>query len=133
MQEAMDDIKRSFFIGFFGIVVQGSFGTDKNLSEELIVKREGDAVGGGRVIKVLGMELSDLPAADKINGDFLVDNFLLLEEKHHEFPHRRKIYWEIRLAVIDFYARAGVFGSPVTLVFSPSFHLPTLRRTSIRS
>jgi hypothetical protein len=100
---------------------------------KLIIEGKGDAVSGRGVIKVLGMELSDLPDADEVDSDFLVGDLFLLEEKHDEFPHRRNINRQIRLTVVDFYATAGVFGSPVTFVFSPSFHLPTLRKTSIRS
>jgi len=68
----MDDIKRSLFIGLFGIVVQGSFGTDENLSEKLIIQWESDAVSWGRVVKVLSVELGDLTDTDEIDGDALI-------------------------------------------------------------
>lgn len=97
----MDKIKRSFFIGFFWIVVQGGFRADENLPEKLIVKGERDAVGGGGIIKISSVELSDFADADKIDGDFLIGDFLLLKEKQHKFSYRKKTDAKVRLAVND--------------------------------
>ncbi len=132
MQEAMYDVKSRFFVGVLGIVVEGSLGTDEDLSEKIVIEREGDAVGGCRILEVVGMELSDFSDADEVESNVLM-NLFLPEAKLNEFSHGRNFDRQVRLTIEYFYATAGVLGSPVTLVFSPSFHFPTLRKTSIRS
>jgi hypothetical protein len=117
----------------FRIVGEGSLRTDKDLSEEILIEGEGDAVGRGWVLKMVGVKLGDLFFRDEVDREFLTSDTFLLEEKLNEFPHRRNFNRQVGLAVVYVYATAGVLGSPVTFVFSPSFHLPTLRNTSIRS
>jgi hypothetical protein len=127
----MYDIEGGFFIRI--VVVEGGLRRDKDLAEEIFIEGEGNAVGGSRVLEVFGVESGDFFLGDEVDGDLLADDFFLLEEKLDESPHRREFDRQVRLSIGDVYATAGVLGSPVTLVFSPSFHLPTFRRTSIRS
>jgi hypothetical protein len=117
----------------FWIVGESSLRADKNLSEEILIEGEGDAIGRGWVLKMVGVKLGDPFLRDEVDRDLLTDDIFLLEEKLNELLHRRNFNRQVGLAVVDVYATAGVLGSPVTFVFSPSFHLPTLRNTSMRS
>ena len=101
-----------------------------------IVDGEGDAVGRRGILKKLIVDLSNLLLVDKIEGDLVAGK---TQERDHfancrgdkTLPNGKRF-----LSVNNFYFQAieeGVLGRPVTLVFFPSTHLPSLRRTSTRS
>ena len=87
----MYHVEGGFLVRLFRIIEEGGFRADDDFSEKILIEGKGDAVGGGRVFKVVGVELSDFFLSNEIDRDLLTVNRFLLEQKLDEFCHRRNL------------------------------------------
>ncbi len=134
MKKAVNDVEKGFPIGGFRTIGKSGSWTYKNIPEIGIVHGKGNAVGWRGVVKKLLMELTDFLFLYKVDGNFFTGNGKIGTKSLYSLSYRGFLNGKIFLSVVYVYFQeTGVLGSPVTLVFFPSTHLPNFRSTSTRS
>lgn len=100
----MDKVKGRLFPRVdppFGSVLESCVGTDKDVSQIRIVDRECDAVGGGRVVKKLGVEAANARGGHKMDADLLARDRFKEDQGPDHPPHSSGRKGEVLLPVGD--------------------------------
>jgi hypothetical protein len=104
MEKPMNDIQSDFAIRVFLVrssIVKRYLRADEKIAHDIIVDGKGDAIGGGRVVEKLEMQLGDFFGTYEVNSRFIKGSPFIANDFIDEFSHRSAGNLEGRLAIKD--------------------------------